>query len=79
MEQLYYTPFPYKKIFRKYFPKSFLFISKIYWYIILSNFLENGGITMENNVRPDSMERITNEALANAFIEEQVAQIREKI
>ena len=31
---------------------------------------------MENNKRPESMERIVNKALADAFIEEQVAQIR---
>ena len=34
---------------------------------------------MENNKRPDSMERITTSALANAFIEEQVAAIRAQV
>ena len=34
---------------------------------------------MENNKRPDSMERITTEVLAGAFIEEQVAAIREQV
>ena len=31
------------------------------------------------NVRPDSMERITTEALANAFIDEQIKEIREQV
>ena len=34
---------------------------------------------MATNLRPESMERITNFALANAFIEEQVAQIRAQV
>jgi len=34
---------------------------------------------MSTNVRPESMERITNFQLANAFIEEQVALIREQV
>ena len=34
---------------------------------------------MSGNVRPDSMERITNAALAQAFIDEQVAQIRAQV
>ena len=34
---------------------------------------------MDNNVRPDSMERITTPALANAFIDEQVAAIRAQV
>ena len=34
---------------------------------------------MSSNVRPESMERITNFALANAFIEEQVAEIRAQV
>ena len=34
---------------------------------------------MSGNVRPESMERITNFALANAFIEEQVAAVREQV
>ena len=34
---------------------------------------------MQNNVRPDSMERITNRALADAFIAEQVKEIREQV
>ncbi|MBQ8869143.1 MAG: glutamine-hydrolyzing GMP synthase [Oscillospiraceae bacterium] len=34
---------------------------------------------MQNNVRPDSMERITTKALADAFIEEQVKEIREQV
>ncbi|MCQ2463212.1 MAG: glutamine-hydrolyzing GMP synthase [Clostridia bacterium] len=34
---------------------------------------------MENNVRPESMARITTSELANAFIEEQVAALREQI
>ncbi len=34
---------------------------------------------MENNVRPESMTRITTPALAKAFIDEQVAQIREQV
>ena len=32
-----------------------------------------------NNVRPETMERITNSELANAFIEEQVAEIRRQV
>ncbi len=34
---------------------------------------------MSSNVRPESMERITTAALANAFIEEQVAQVRAQV
>ncbi|MBR5203387.1 MAG: glutamine-hydrolyzing GMP synthase subunit GuaA, partial [Clostridia bacterium] len=34
---------------------------------------------MENNVRPESMERITTKALADAFIEEQVKLVREQV
>ena len=34
---------------------------------------------MQSNVRPDSMERITTKALADAFIEEQVKEIREQV
>ena len=34
---------------------------------------------MSGNVRPESMERITTEALANAFIEEQIAALKEQI
>ncbi|MBQ9783517.1 MAG: glutamine-hydrolyzing GMP synthase [Clostridia bacterium] len=34
---------------------------------------------MENNKRPDSMARITTKALADAFIEEQVAQVRAQV
>ncbi len=34
---------------------------------------------MSNNLRPEAMERITNFALANAFIEEQVKQIRAQV
>ena len=34
---------------------------------------------MENNIRPETMERITTPALANAFIEEQLVQLREQI
>ena len=33
----------------------------------------------QGNVRPETMERITNEALANAFIEEQIKALREQI
>ena len=34
---------------------------------------------MENNKRPDSMERITTKELADAFIEEQVKALQEQI
>ena len=34
---------------------------------------------MENNRRPESMERITTKELANAFIEEQVAEVRAQV
>ncbi|MBE7089108.1 MAG: glutamine-hydrolyzing GMP synthase [Clostridiales bacterium] len=34
---------------------------------------------MENNKRPESMARINNEELANAFIEEQIAQIKAQV
>ncbi|MBR6958390.1 MAG: glutamine-hydrolyzing GMP synthase, partial [Erysipelotrichaceae bacterium] len=34
---------------------------------------------MENNVRPASMERINNKQLADAFIEQQIAQLRDQI
>ena len=34
---------------------------------------------MENNIRPETMKRITTPELANAFIEEQVALIREQV
>ena len=38
-----------------------------------------GGIIMSSNVRPESMERITTEALAQAFIDEQIKELREQI
>ena len=34
---------------------------------------------MSNNVRPETMERITTKALADAFIEEQVKEIRKQV
>ncbi len=34
---------------------------------------------MQNNKRPENMERITNETLANAFIEEQLKELRAQI
>ena len=34
---------------------------------------------MSNNIRPESMTRITNEALAKAFIDEQIAEIRKQV
>jgi GMP synthase (glutamine-hydrolysing) len=34
---------------------------------------------MDSNVRPESMERITTKALADAFIEEQVAKVRDQV
>ena len=34
---------------------------------------------MANNIRPETMERITNFELANAFIEEQVAEVRAQV
>lgn len=34
---------------------------------------------MSSNVRPESMERITTSELANKFIEEQVAAVREHV
>lgn len=34
---------------------------------------------MKNNVRPESMERITTQTLANAFIEEQIAFVRKQV
>ena len=34
---------------------------------------------MDCNVRPESMERITTKALADAFIEEQVKLVREQV
>ena len=34
---------------------------------------------MQNNIRPESMERITTIELANAFIEEQVKEVREQV
>ena len=33
---------------------------------------------MFNNIRPESMVRITNETLAKAFIEEQIAEVRKQ-
>ena len=36
-------------------------------------------MNMNSNIRPDSMERITTKELANAFIDEQVALIREQV
>ena len=32
-----------------------------------------------NNVRPESMQRITTKELADAFIEEQIAEIRRRL
>ncbi|MBE5817350.1 MAG: glutamine-hydrolyzing GMP synthase [Clostridiales bacterium] len=34
---------------------------------------------MSNNIRPESMERITTKALADAFIEEQIAEVRAQV
>ncbi len=34
---------------------------------------------MQNNLRPDSMQRITTKELANAFIEEQIKEVREQV
>ena len=34
---------------------------------------------MENNVRPESMARINNQELADAFIEQQVAEIQQQV
>ena len=34
---------------------------------------------MQNNVRPETMERITTKALADAFIEEQIAEVRAQV
>ena len=34
---------------------------------------------MSNNLRPETMERITTKALADAFIEEQVAEVRKQV
>jgi GMP synthase (glutamine-hydrolysing) len=34
---------------------------------------------MSSNVRPESMERITTEALATAFIDEQIAEIKAQV
>jgi len=51
----------------------------IIWYTFL-NFLKLiGGYTMDTNVRPETMQRITTIELANAFIEEQVSQIRAQV
>ena len=36
-------------------------------------------MNMNSNIRPDSMERITTKELANAFVDEQVALIREQV
>ena len=40
---------------------------------------EKWRINMSSNVRPESMERITTEALANAFIEDQIKELRAQI
>ena len=40
---------------------------------------EFGGLNMDNNVRPDTMERITTQELADAFIDEQIKLIREQV
>ena len=34
---------------------------------------------MDNNKRPESMERITNQVLANAFIDEQIREVRAQV
>ena len=36
-------------------------------------------VKMDSNVRPESMQRITTKALADAFIEEQVAAVRAQV
>ncbi len=41
--------------------------------------LTNGGKNVDKIVRPETMERITTKALADAFIEEQVKEIRETV
>ena len=39
----------------------------------------SGGNEMSSDVRPENMERITTEALAEAFIAEKVKELREQI
>ena len=34
---------------------------------------------MENNIRPETMERITTKELAESFIEEQINKIKEEV
>lgn len=47
---------------------------------IIRTLIENlEGLSMSNNVRPESMERITTPELANAFIEEQLTELRRQI
>ena len=53
------------------------FISKGILITIQMNKL--GGRTMEKNIRPESMERITTPELAQKFIEEQVSEIRAQV
>ena len=48
--------------------------------ICVSNFdYFPGGYIMDSNKRPETMERITTKALADAFIEEQVAAVRAQV
>ena len=53
--------------------------------LIIINFVKKqsymilGGNTMDSNKRPDTMERITTPALADKFIEEQVAAVRAQV
>jgi len=48
-------------------------------YLRLIFLFDFGGNTMNNNTRPESMQRITNFELANAFIEEQIKEIRAQV
>ena len=47
--------------------------------IIIFPIMIKEGVIMENNIRPETMKRITTPELANAFIEEQVALVREQV
>ena len=56
-----------------------LIIYNILYKIVIWNYIYMGGIQMQNNVRPESMERINTPELAEAFINEQVALVREQV
>ena len=65
--------------FSQIYMNFFVAYRKKYLYNVCINFYKLEECNMSGNVRPETMERITTKALADAFIEEQVAAVREQV